>query len=96
MLGPLLFLLYVNDIQNAFTNATPKLFADDINLFIFHKDLKTLYSLANAELESLNEWLIANKLSLSIGDGKDTKYTLFAPQNYPDTNNLTELHSQAN
>ena len=93
VIGPLLFLLYVNDIQNTFTNATPKLFANDINLFIYHKDIKTLYSLANAELESLNEWLIANKLSISIGDGKDTKYTLFSPQNYPDTNNLPNLIS---
>ena len=33
VLGPLLFLLYVNDIQNAFTSATPKLYADDINIF---------------------------------------------------------------
>ena len=92
VLGPLLFLLYVNDIQNAFTNVTPKLFADDINLFIFHKDLKTLYSLANEELESLNGWLLANKLSLSIGAGKDTKYTLFSPKTYPTINNLPELH----
>ena len=91
VLGPLLFLLYVNDIQNAFTNATPKLFADDINVFLFHKDLKTLYLQANRELDSLNEWLLANKLSLSIGDDKDTKYTLFSPTKYPDTSKLPEL-----
>ena len=36
---PLLFLIYVNDIQNAFLNAPPKLFADDINIFIFYKDI---------------------------------------------------------
>ena len=92
MLGPLLFLIYVNDIQNAFLNATPKLFADDINVFIFHKDIKTLYSLANTELESLNEWLLANKLSLSIGDDKDTKYTLFSPKKYPEITTLPNLH----
>ena len=91
VLGPLLFLLYVNDIQHAFEHATPKLFADDINLFLFHKDLKSLYSLANTELDSLNEWLLANKLSLSIGQDKDTKYTLFAPKKYPDIQNLPEL-----
>ena len=92
VLGPLLFLIYVNDIQNAFLNATPKLFADDINVFIFHKDIKTLYSLANTELESLNEWLLANKLSLSIGDDKDTKYTLFSPKKYPEITTLPNLH----
>ena len=92
VLGPLLFLVYVNDIQHAFINATPKLFADDINLFLFHEDLKTLFSLANSELESLNEWLLANKLSLSIGEGKDTKYTLFSPKTNPEINELPELH----
>ena len=92
VLGPLLFLIYVNDIQHAFTHASPKLFADDINLFIFHKDLKTLYSLANTELESLNTWLLANKLSLSIGENKDTKYTLFSPKSYPDIDKLPFLY----
>ena len=85
-------MIYVNDIQHAFTHASPKLFADDINLFIFHKDLKTLYSLANTELESLNTWLLANKLSLSIGENKDTKYTLFSPKSYPDIDKLPFLY----
>ena len=78
VLGPLLFLLYVNNIQNAFTSATPKLFADDISIFLFGKDLKGLFSTANTELASLSEWLLANKLTLSIGQDKDTKFTLFA------------------
>ena len=65
--------MYVIDIQNAFVNVTPKLFADVINVFIFQKDIKALYQLANTELESLNEWLLANKLSLSKeNDDKDT------------------------
>ena len=81
----------MNDIRNAFTKATPKLFADDINVFLFHKDLKTLYLQANRELEYLNEWLLANKLSSSIGEDKDTKYSLFSPTNYPDTSKLPEL-----
>ena len=75
-------------VFNDFTNATPKLFADDINVFLFHKDLKTLYLQANRELDSLNEWLLANKLSLSIGEDKDTKYTLFSPTKYTDTSKL--------
>ena len=67
MLGPLLFLLYVNDIQHTFVHATLISFADDINLFSFHKDIKSLYSLANRELDSRYEWLLTNKLSLSTG-----------------------------
>jgi hypothetical protein len=78
VLGPLLFLLYVDDIQNAFTSATPKLFADDINIFLFGKDLKGLFSTTNTELASLSEWLLANKLTLSIGQDDNTKFTLYA------------------
>ena len=92
VLGPLLFLRYVNDIQYAFSKATPKLFADDINLFLFYKDIKTLFSMANTELESLNSWLLSNKLSLSIGENKDTKYTLFSPKVYPNIDKLPKLY----
>ena len=56
------------------------LFSDDINLFIFHKDFETLYFLAKNELESLNNMLLANKLSFSIGENRDTKYALFSPK----------------
>ena len=48
--------------------------------------------MANTELESLNEWLLANKLSLSIGEDKDTKYTLFSPKKYPEIDSLPKLH----
>ena len=43
-----------------------------------------MHTLSNRELDSLNEWLLANKLSLSIGEDKDTKYTLFSPTKYAD------------
>ena len=79
------------DIQDSFEHTTSKLFADDFNIFLFHKDIKSLYSLANTELDSLNEWLLANKRSLSIGQDKYTKYTLFAPKRYPDIHNLREV-----
>ena len=48
--------------------------------------------MANTELESLNSWLLSNKLSLSIGENKDTKYTLFSPKAYPDIDKLPKLH----
>ena len=50
------------------------MFADDTSLFYEHNDLKTLFSLANQELQIINEWLEANKLSLNVGE---TKYSLF-------------------
>ena len=47
LLGPLSFLIYVNDIQNEYKNATLRLFAEDINLLLFRKDIKTFYSSRN-------------------------------------------------
>ena len=49
------------------------MFADDTNLFYEHKDLKCLFSLVNQELQKINEWFEANKLSLNVGE---TKYSL--------------------
>ena len=48
--------------------------ADDANLFYERKDLKTLFSLVNQELQKINEWFEANKLSLNV---RKTKYSLF-------------------
>ena len=48
--------------------------ADDTNLFYEHKDLKSWFSLVNQELQKINEWFEANKLSLNIGK---TKISLF-------------------
>ena len=50
------------------------MFADDTNIFYEHKDLKTLFSLDNQELQKINECFEANKLSLNIGKAK---YFLF-------------------
>ena len=50
--GPLLFLMYMNDISRA--NAVPKLFAADTNIFIFHKTKDALFNIANTELNSLD------------------------------------------
>jgi len=74
VLGPLLFLLYVNDISNAVPGAKIKLFADDTNLFLHDRNLSDLYCKANSSLEQLHKWFTANKLSLSIGK---TYYSVF-------------------
>ena len=76
VLGPLLFLLYINDIENALTNSHIKLFADDSNLFIINKNLKELYLMANTELTKLSRWIIANKLYINY---EKTNYMLFEP-----------------
>ena len=48
--------------------------ADDTNLFLTNKDISYLFETANLELERINQWLISNKLSLSVSK---TKYSFF-------------------
>ena len=53
VLGPLLFLIYMNDISSAVTGDRLKLFADDTNLFIFGSNLPELEVVANVCLEKM-------------------------------------------
>ena len=50
LLGPLLFLVYVNDLPNASRSLDPIMFADDTNLFFNHKDIKHLFTDADNKL----------------------------------------------
>ena len=74
ILGPLLFLLYVNDLKNASNLLDPIMYADDTNLFPTHKDINYLFKTANLQLERINQWFISNKLSLNASK---TKYSFF-------------------
>ena len=74
ILGPLLFLIYVNDLKKASTILDPIMFADDTNLFYSHSNIKTLFKTVNEELQKLSSWFQANRLSLNI---IKTKYTFF-------------------
>ena len=58
ILGPLLFLLYVNDLKNASNILDPIMFADDTNLFFTHKDIRYLFQIVNQELENINQWFV--------------------------------------
>ena len=66
ILGPLLFLIYINGIQNCIPKSTVKLFADDTNLFVHGKTLSEAFYKANESVALLNDWFTANKLSLNI------------------------------
>ena len=66
ILGPLLFLIYMNDIVNASPLLTYVLFADDTNVFYSHTDLNILITTLNLELNKLSSWFKSNKLSLNI------------------------------
>ena len=66
ILGPLLFLLYVNDLPNASSLLTFHLFADDTNIYYSSKNLDDLESKLNNELKIVAEWMKSNRLALSI------------------------------
>ena len=66
VLGPLLFLLYVNDIAYVSHTLLPFLFADDTNALAIGKNMTDLIKTINEELSKLSTWLSANKLSLNV------------------------------
>ena len=67
ILGPILFILYINGMCNVSTllKVKPILFADDTNLFYSGKDIKELCSVVSIELDKLCKWFQVNKLSLN-------------------------------
>ena len=77
ILGPLFFLIYVNDLSNASDILKFILFADDTNLFFSHKDPDYLISTVNEELSKLDNWFKANKLSLNV---KKCNFIVFKPR----------------
>ena len=66
VLGPLLFLIYINDFNNSFDLLDFHLFADDVNLFYSNNKLSHLETSLNQELINICNWLCANKLSLNV------------------------------
>ena len=65
VLGPILFLIYINDLHRCIKYSTTYHFADDTNLLHISKDYKTLQRKVNYDLFSLHKWLTANKISLN-------------------------------
>ena len=76
VLGPILFLLYINDFHNSSSQFDFHLFADDSNLFCKHNSLESLESIINDQLSIVHSWLCANKLSLNI---EKSNFVIFHP-----------------
>ena len=77
-LGPLLFLIYINDLANALEKSIVHHFADDTNLLYGNKNPSVISDVINSELKLVTDWLRANKLSLNESK---TKLLLFRPIN---------------
>ena len=65
-MGPLLFLIYINDIHRVSELLNFHIFADDTNLLFSHREEQFIESIVNQELKQVNNWLSANKLSLNL------------------------------
>ena len=74
VLGPLLFLIYINDIFSCSNYLSFILFADDTNIFFQHKNISELTKIVNHELSFVATWFKANKLTLHPDK---TKFILF-------------------
>ena len=66
ILGPLLFIIYINDLPNCLEFSVPQMYADDTNLTFAANDPYTIESKLNQDLAKVSDWLIANKLTLNI------------------------------
>lgn len=86
ILGPLFFIIYINDIVNI--PLTPKmvLYADDTSLFFSGHNLADLAIVTNNWLHQLLIWLSLNQLQLNV---TKTKFIVFKPKNKPDVTDIS-------
>ena len=75
-LGPLFFILYINDLPKVSKLTELLLFTDDTSMFFSHSNPNYLENVLNNELLNIDVWLRCNKLSINI---KKTNYVIFSP-----------------
>ena len=86
VLGPHLFLIFINDLPYE-TDLLTLLFADDTTFQVSGVDIKEIFEIANSELAKASNWFKANKLTLHV---KKTKFMIFSGHNKDiDLNNLS-------
>ena len=78
VLGPLLFILCINDIQNCSKLISVIFFADYTNILYSHSSLKTLNEIIQIEMNKISDWLSVNKLSINT---TKTKFVPFKSKN---------------
>ena len=79
ILGPFLFIIYVNDFPKCLQNTTPGMFADDTYITMAHEDISTIEWSLNSDLAAVHDWLQVNKLSCNTS--KTSYMTIGSRQN---------------
>ena len=72
--GPLLFLIYINDLAGILDSCKVSLYADDTVIYIAHKDVQNALVLLQHDLNNLIEWCSDNKVTIN---SKKTKYCIY-------------------
>ncbi len=85
VLGPLLFIIYTNDLPNCLVHSKAILFADDTTIYLNSDNILNMFNYINHDLESLSDWFRANKLSLNVGK---SNYIIFRQNSNPIANHL--------
>ena len=88
-LGPLLFLIYINDLPSCSTDSSIRLFADDTNQFVKSKSQNELLVKLKAEIDHVIQWFLANKLNLNV---TKSNFSIFSPNpsdNLPQLKDIT-------
>ena len=66
VLGPLLFIIYTNDLPYSLEKSNCILFADDTTIYMSSNNMQQLQHSINSDLDKLTDWFKANKLSLNV------------------------------
>ena len=88
VLGPLFFLIYINDIVSSSDDLKYTLFADDTTLTLSDENFSSLTERTNIELERISDWAIKNRLTIN---SDKTDSMIFSNRLYPLNDNSVKL-----
>ena len=89
IIGPLLFLVYINDLPNCLNDDSSSMYADDTNISFQSPNLDQLEKTMTSDLSRLNTWLKANRLSLNIAK---TEYMVIGTRQKLITQDLNKMN----